>query len=210
MSCAALFWSFASSSRRVNRCCQTNTHVLEMLSFYTHKCKYVLCVINILLYQHLHVFLLEWSCQVRAIIVSEPLAVYIYIYKDTGAGDWSCIVSRFLPRVVHLSRRHSGGYESNFSSDLRIPCLVQCREAFEALRCPSEPAETKAVNRARVHSDRKQGRRSLTPAQSGSELPHLVFSLDGWKQVFPFQLLLLSFYRSCFDWLVMNQSNLQL
>lgn len=46
--------------------------------------------------------------------------------------------SAVSPCVVHLSR-WLYGYVSRFSSDLRIPHLVQCREAFEALQCsPSQ------------------------------------------------------------------------
>lgn len=61
----------------------------------------------------------------------------------------------FLPCVVHLSRWRYG-YESHFSSDLRIPHSVQCREAFEALQCsPSQQKQNPWTVYWFTHTDSK-------------------------------------------------------
>lgn len=69
-------------------------------------------------------------------------------------------LSAVLPHVEHLCRwRH--GYESNFSSDLRIPCSIQRGPAWsEAWRC--SPSQQKPVNHAPVYSLTQQGQGNLT------------------------------------------------
>lgn len=63
--------------------------------------------------------------------------------------------SAVLPCVVHLSRWRYG-YESHFSSDLRIPHPVQCREAFEALQCsPSQQKQNLWTVYWFTHTDSK-------------------------------------------------------
>ena len=75
--------------------------------------------------------------EAEAIIMSEPLTDRRK-YAQTLDQETAAAPSAVLPSVVHLSRwRH--GYESNFSSDLRIPHSLQCRAAFESLQCsPSQ------------------------------------------------------------------------
>ena len=87
-------------------------------------------------------FFFFFFLQAEAVVMSEPLTIrggkkktkqHKILELETAAAS-----SAVSPCVVHLSR-WLYGYVSRFSSDLRIPHLVQCREAFEALQCsPSQ------------------------------------------------------------------------
>ena len=115
-------WSCASSSGHVNRCCQTTFMTLRCCPCTHITVRNILSIEKTVRLAYIVYCCFAWVCVWGHIIKRK---------QTRWAGDCSCTVSRFLPRVVHLSRwRHA--YESDFSSDLRIPHSVQCREAF----CP--------------------------------------------------------------------------